>query len=147
MNYQTPQPQREPLFDLRRLLMRWLISTLAVFVATWVVPGIEFSGPGWQLGVVAFILGLLSALLRPLLLLFSLPLILLTLGLFVLVINAVLLALTSAFAGQVGIDFQVAGFGAALLGGLVISVVSSILSLLAGEHNIHIRVYRGGREE
>jgi putative membrane protein len=131
---------------LRRLLIRWLTSTLAIFVAVWLVPGIEFVGPGWQLGIVALILGLLGALLRPLLLLFTLPLILLTLGFFVLVINALLLALTSALADQLGIAFSVDGFGSAVLGGLVISLVSGVLNLLVGDHNVKVYVRRGNQE-
>lgn len=138
------QPQRAQLFEVRRLLVRWLTSTLAIFVAVYLVPGIEFIGPGWQLGIVALILGLLGALLRPLLLLFTLPLIILTLGLFVLVINAGLLALTSALADTLGIAFSVDSFWSALLGGLVISIVSSLLNLLAGEHNIRVHIQQGG---
>jgi putative membrane protein len=145
MDYR-PSPQRESLFELRRLLTRWLTSTLAIFVAVWLVPGIEFVGPGWQLGIVALILGLLGALLRPLLLLFTLPLILLTLGFFVLVINALLLALTSALADQLGIAFSVDGFGSAVLGGLVISLVSGVLNLLVGDHNVKVYVRRGNQE-
>jgi putative membrane protein len=145
MDYR-PSPQRESLFELRRLLIRWLTSTLAIFVAVWLVPGIEFVGPGWQLGIVALILGLLGALLRPLLLLFTLPLILLTLGFFVLVINALLLALTSALADQLGIAFSVDGFGSAVLGGLVISLVSGVLNLLVGDHNVKVYVRRGNQE-
>lgn len=145
MNARPTQP--EQLFELRRVVIRWLINTLAIFAAVWIVPGIEFSGPGWQLGIVALILGLLGALLRPFLLFFALPLILLTLGLFVLVINALLLALTSALADQLGIAFHVDSFGAAFLGGLVISLVSTLLNFLVGEHNVHVYVRRGGGRE
>lgn len=143
----TPSGQQEKLFGLRRIVIRWLINTLAIFAAVWTVPGITFTGPGWQLGVVALILGLLGTLLRPFLLLFTLPLILLTLGLFVLVINALLLALTSALSDQVGIAFHVDGFGAAFLGGLVISLVSTVLNFIVGEHNIHVYVRRSGGQE
>jgi putative membrane protein len=141
-----PNPQQHQLFDLRRLVLRWLTSTLAIFVAVWLVPGIVFEGPGWQLGIVAVILGLLGTLLRPLLLLFTLPLVLLTLGLFVLVINAGLLLLTSSLAGQFGIDFMVDSFWSALFGGLLISIVSGLLNLLAGEHNIRVYVRNGDNE-
>jgi putative membrane protein len=127
--------------------MRWLTSTLAIFAAVWLVPGIEFTGPGWQLGIVAAILGLLGTLLRPLLFLFALPLIILTLGLFVLVINAVLLALTSALADQIGIAFHVDGFGAAVLGGLVISLISGILNMLVGDNNIRVYVQRNNEQQ
>ncbi|MEI7770705.1 MAG: phage holin family protein [Chloroflexales bacterium] len=120
------------------MLLRWLISSLAIFAATWLVPGIAFSGPGWQIGVVALVFGLLNALLRPLIYLLTCPLVLLTLGLFGLVINAVMLALTSAMADQLGIQFHVDGFWPALLGGLVISIVTTALSALAGDTNVQV---------
>jgi putative membrane protein len=139
--------QNQPIFPTderppwQRLLLRWLISSLAIFVATWLVPGIAFSGPGWQIGVVALVFGLLNALLRPLIYLLTCPLVLLTLGLFGLVINAVMLALTSALADQIGIQFHVDGFWPAFFGGLVISIVTTALSALAGD--THVRVVRG----
>lgn len=123
--------------------MRWLISTLAIFSAVWLVPGIKFAGPGWQLGVVAIVLGLLKALLRPLLLLVTLPIVIITLGLFSLVINALLLGLTSAMAGNIGIQFEVGGFWDAFWGSIVISLVSLVLGMLAGDQRIQVRVHRG----
>lgn len=143
MNEQ-PTPESIRALTLRRMFLRWLTSTLAIFVAVWIVPGITFQGPGWQLGIVAVILGLLGALVRPVLLIFALPLILLTLGFFILVINALMLALTSALADQLGISFHVDNFWSALLGGLVISLVSGILNFLAGDHQIRVYVHRGG---
>ncbi len=144
----NPIPYRENPFDLRRLILRWLISTLAIFAAVWLVPGIEFVGPGWQLGIVALVFGLLNALLRPLLLLLTCPLILLTLGLFGLVINALMLGLTSELASSLGINFHVDGFWPALFGGLVISLVSLVLNILAGEQRVMtVRVERGDRRD
>mgnify|MGYP001034630594 CR=1 FL=1 len=134
---------REQALDPRRLILRWLISTLAIFAAVWLVPGIEFSGPGWELGIVALVFGLLNALIRPLLIILTCPLILLTLGLFGLVINALLLALASELARGLGIQFYVYDFWAAFWGGLVISLVSLILSYVAGEQRVQIRVQRG----
>ncbi|MFP4436357.1 MAG: phage holin family protein [Chloroflexaceae bacterium] len=134
---------REQALDPRRLILRWLISTLAIFAAVWLVPGIEFSGPGWELGIVAVVFGLLNALIRPLLVILTCPLILLTLGLFGLVINALLLALASELARGLGIKFYVYDFWAAFWGGLVISLVSLILSYLAGEQRVQIHVQRG----
>lgn len=122
----------------QRLLLRWLISSLGIFVAIWLVPGIHFSGPGWHIGVVALVFGLLNALLRPLLYLLTCPLVILTLGLFGLVINAVLLGLTSALADQLNIAFHIDGFWPAFWGGLVISIVTTVLSLLAGDTNIRV---------
>jgi putative membrane protein len=131
-----PTPQRESLFEFRRLILRWLISTLAIFAAVWLVPGIEFTGPGWQLGIVAVVFGLLNALLRPLLVLLTCPLVILSLGLFGLVINALMLGLTSALAENLGIAFRVDGFWPAFFGGLVISLVSLLLNILAGEQRV-----------
>ena len=127
----------------RSLVLRWLISTLAIFVAVYLVPGIEFVGPGWELGIVALVFGLVNAALRPLLTMLTCPLIILTLGLFGLVINALLLLLTVRIADILGVQFSVAGFGAAVLGGLVISIVSVILNVLAGELPTQVVVRRG----
>jgi putative membrane protein len=137
---QEIQSSSENPFDPRQLILRWLISTLAIFAAVWLVPGIQFQGPGWQLGVVAFVFGLLNALLRPFLLLLTI----FTLGLFGLVINAVLLLLSSSLASYLGIQFHVDGFWAAFLGGLIISLVTMILSLLSGDQRVVIQVHRGG---
>ena len=129
---QTTRPEWQ------RLLLRWLISSLAIFAAVAIVPGITFAGPGWQIGIVAVVFGFLNALLRPLLYLLTCPLVLLTLGLFGLVINALLLGLTSALANQLNIEFSVAGFWPAFFGGLVISVVTTLLSVLSGDANVQV---------
>lgn len=131
----TVRPERP---EWQRLLLRWLISSLAIFVAVWLVPGIDFSGPGWHIGVVALVFGLLNALLRPLLYLLTCPLVILTLGLFGLVINAMLLGLTSSLADQLGISFHVDGFWPAFWGGLVISITSTVLGLLAGDIRLQV---------
>jgi putative membrane protein len=143
-NDRPPVPPTQPAAPARspwlQLLLRWAIGSLAIFAAIWLVPGINFSGPGWHVGVVALVFGLLNALLRPLIYLLTCPLVILTLGLFGLVINALLLGLTSALADQLGIAFQIDGFWPAFWGGLVISLVSTLLSLLAGD--THVRVVR-----
>lgn len=131
----TVEPQR-PAWQ--RLVLRWLISSLAIFVAIWLVPGIEFSGPGWHIGVVALVFGLLNVLLRPLIYLLTCPLVILTLGLFGLVINAVLLGLTSALADQLAINFHIDGFWPAFWGGLVISIVTTLLSIVAGDTQVQV---------
>jgi putative membrane protein len=110
------------------LLHRTLITGLAVFLATSIVPGIE--ARSFPAGLAAVIvLTLLNVVLRPLLYLFSLPLILVSLGLFMVVINALLLQLT-AFLVK---GFTVSGFWSSVLGAVVISVVTTVLSLLTAE--------------
>jgi putative membrane protein len=113
-----------------RFLLRLLINGVALWVATQIVPGVTFAGDAVYLVVVALVFGLLNALVRPVLTLLTCPLLILTLGLFTFVINAVILLLTSALSGTLGIGFHVAGFWAAFLGALVVSIVSILLSLL-----------------
>ena len=137
-----PQPEIQPqtwYVQVARGVLRWLISTIAIFVAVIIVPGIEFVGPGWELGIVAAVFGLINTLLRPLLTLLTCPLILLTFGLFGLVINAALLLLTAAIASNLGLTFRIDSFWAAVLGGLIVSIISTILNLLAGETPLVIR--------
>ena len=114
---------------IRRVLLRWLINALAIYVASKVVPGIDVTDE-WAIVAVALILGLVNALIRPLLKFFTCPLIILTLGLFLFVINAAMLGLTAWVAGQLGIGFWVVDFWAAFWGALVISLVSLALTLL-----------------
>jgi len=117
---------------MRKLLLRWVINAAAVYVAIKVVSGIMVEG-GWTVYFwVALILGLVNAVIAPVIKTLTCPLILLTLGLFTLVINGLMLWLTSVIAGGLGIGFYVEDFLAALLGALVISVVSFVLSVLTG---------------
>ena len=124
---------------MKAFLQRWLINTLAVLVATYIIPGIGYGEP-IDLFVAALVLGILNAILRPVLMLLSLPLLIFTLGLFTLVINAVLLLLVSWLMGEN--NFQVAGFGSAFLGALIISVVSIVLNSLTGTGNTRVSVRR-----
>lgn len=108
---------------MRNFLIRLFVNALALAVAAWMLSGIEMSGGFFQVLLVALVFGLLNALLKPILLFFSLPLLVLTLGLFALVVNAVMLLITSALLD----DFQVSGFWTAVLGSIVISVVTMVL--------------------
>ncbi len=110
------------------LFIRWLILAFAVWVAANLVSGIHLSG--WEATlIVAAILGLLNLYLRPLLVMLSLPLTLLTLGVFLIVINAILLLLASWLAGKLDLTFHVDGLGPAVLGAIVISIVSFIVNI------------------
>jgi putative membrane protein len=128
-----------------KLLVRWVIAALALFVAAWLVPGITVDGNGWVVyAVMAVILGLVNAIVRPLLKLLTCPLILLTLGLFVLVINALTLLLASSIAvNWFNVGFYVDGFWPAFLGGLIVSIVTVILSALVREDDKTDRFTRG----
>jgi putative membrane protein len=124
------------------LLLRWIITGLALFVSACLVPGIRVEGQGWSaFAVMAIILGLVNAVIRPVLKLLSCPLIILTLGFFVLVINGLTLWLASTIAVKwFHVGFYVDGFWAAFLGALIVSVVSVILTILIrGEERIEPR--------
>jgi len=113
-----------------RFIFRWAINALALYVAVLIIPGIAYEGEWIGFLWLALIFGLLNALVRPVLKFFTLPLIFLTLGLFTLVINTLLLMLTGFIAQSFGIGFTVDGFWSALLGSLVISLVSIVMSLI-----------------
>lgn len=117
-----------------KLILRWIITALAVAAAAYILPGIQVSNEPsalTTLAVAALLLGLVNALIRPLLMFLSCGLIVLTLGLFTLVINALMLLLTSSIAQNwFGIGFVVTDFWNALLGSIIISIVSFFLSLV-----------------
>jgi putative membrane protein len=103
-----------------------------VAVAAWIVPGIYVDEPHrvWAVVLVALVLGLINAFIRPLLSALSCGLIILTLGLFTLVINALMLWLASWIMVElIGMGFHIDGFWSALLGALIISVVSVVISI------------------
>ncbi len=113
-----------------KFLVRWGINAVALYAAVWIVPGIEFRGDWTGVLWLALISGLLNALVRPLLKFLTCPLIILTLGLFTIVINTLLLLLTSRIGQAFGIGLTVDGFWTAVLGSLVISAVSIIMSII-----------------
>ncbi len=122
-----------------RLLVRWAINAIAIWVAIRVIPGIEHTGSGASLMFIALVFGLVNALVRPFLTLLTCPLIVLTLGLFVLVVNAMMLGLTARLAPSLTID----GFWPAFWGAIVISLVSGIISMVVRdereEETVHER--------
>jgi len=107
------------------IVLRWAANTAAILIAAHLLKGLQVSGIKGAI-VAAAILGILNALIRPLLLLLTLPLNILTLGLFTLVINGFLLYLVS----KVTPDLIVRGFWSAILGSLIISLISGLLTWL-----------------
>ena len=114
------------------VIIRLLINAAALWVATRVVTGISYTGDWPWLLAVALVFGVLNMIVKPILILLSLPVLIVTLGLFLLVVNAALLLLTSTISDTLGLGFRVDGFVPALLGGLVVSVVSLALSMFVG---------------
>ncbi|MGD9485531.1 phage holin family protein [Streptomyces sp. TRM70308] len=117
------------------LLIKTLVNAVALAVAVWLLGDITLTGDSTgsktlTLILVALIFGIVNAVVKPIVKLLSLPALLLTLGLFMLVINALMLLLTSWLANLVDLPFHVEGFGTALLGGLIIAVVSWAVELV-----------------
>jgi len=113
---------------MRGLVIRFLITGVAVFLASHIIPGIRVDTVGAGIAA-ALLLALLNAIVRPVLYLLSLPFIILTLGLFIVIINAFLLQ----FVDWLVDGFEVLGFWAGFWGALVISIVSGILNLMVSE--------------
>ena len=121
-------------------LLRLLINAAALWAAIQLVDGIEHRGSWWSLLFVALVFGLLNASIKPLLKLLSLPIIILTLGLFLFVINALMLLMTGWVSGLFNLGFYVDGFWDAFLGGLIVTVVSLVLSIFTGVGNTKVHV-------
>jgi putative membrane protein len=110
-----------------RFLIHWLVVAAALWIATNFVPGVHISSTS-SLLLAALVLGLVNALVRPILFILTLPITILTLGLFYIVVNG----LAFAFAAALVPGFTVTSFTSAILGALVVSVVSWILGSIAG---------------
>jgi putative membrane protein len=108
---------------MKYLLVHLVVSALLLWLVSVIVPGIHVSGFGHAL-LAALVLGIINTLVRPVLILITLPITILSLGLFLIVINALMLLFTSAIVP----GFSVAGFGAALLGGILLGVFNLVAS-------------------
>lgn len=108
-------------------LIHWLVVALSLWFAAYLVPGVHVRS-GATLILAALVLGLVNAIVRPVLTIITLPLTILTLGLFYLVVNGVAFALTTVLVP----GFSVDSFGSAILGALVVSVISWIIGGVLG---------------
>ena len=124
-----------------RLLIRWVVSTLALFAAAYFVPGIRVEDPNaWMVyAMMALILGLVNAVIRPLLKILSCPLIILSLGVFVLVINGASFLLAARIAEALGVGFYVDDFLSALFGALIVSVISVFFNIFLKDRKEVVR--------
>ncbi|MFI6207237.1 phage holin family protein [Streptomyces sp. NPDC051041] len=120
-------------------MMNFVVKTIAnagaLAVAVWLLDKITLTGDGTgrkagTLILVALLFGLVNFLVKPVVRLLSLPLLVLTLGLFTLVVNALMLLLTSWLADKLDLSFHVEGFWTAVVGGLIISIVSWALHVV-----------------
>lgn len=105
-----------------RLLVKWIVTTAAILISAYLLPGVSIRSIGAAL-VAALVLGLINAIVRPILVVLTFPITIVTLGLFIFILNALLVLLTSAIVP----GFQVQSFLWALLFSLVFSIVSFVL--------------------
>lgn len=115
-----------------RFILRWAINAIALYLAILILPGIDLRSGLVSIIWLALIFGFVNALFRPLLKFLTCPLIMLTLGLFTLVINTFLFWLTSIIGQSFGLDMIISDpvWWNAFLGGLVVSIVSVIMTLI-----------------
>jgi putative membrane protein len=111
-----------------RFLIHWLIIALALWVTAYILPGVDI-GSYQALAIAAIVLGLVNALIRPILTILTLPITILTLGLFYLLVNG----FTFLLASKLVPGFTVHGFWWAVLGALVVSVISSFVGAFAAD--------------
>ena len=124
---------------LKKFIQSWVVNTLSVLVAVYLVKGIRCETT-LDLLVASLLLGILNTFLRPILIFFALPLVLVTLGLFMLAINAVVLYFVGYLLKP---HFYAVDFSSAFWGALVISLVGMVLNSLTGTGSSRIRIERG----
>ncbi|MBI2593455.1 phage holin family protein [Candidatus Daviesbacteria bacterium] len=122
------------------LLISLLLNTLALIITAYIVPGIKVDTFTSAL-LAAIVLGIINTFIKPVLVLLTLPLTIITLGLFIFIVNAIVLRVTTIFVP----GFMVDGWVPAILGAIVLSIASTILSTLVKDFslfNYQINMYR-----
>ena len=114
---------------MRNFVIRLLVNALALSAAAWLIDGIQVTGGYGDILLIALVFGFLNAVLKPILIFFSLPFILVTLGLFALVVNGALLLITASLTDHL----SVAGLGSAILGSMVVSLVTLFMGRVLQE--------------
>lgn len=107
------------------LIIKWFVNALALYIVSWLLPGVILSDFVSAL-IAVLVIGLVNVFLKPILLLLTLPINLITLGLFTFVINALLLLL----AARITDGFQVDGFLTAIFASILLSIISTMLQTL-----------------
>jgi putative membrane protein len=121
-----------------RFILRLLANMGALALATWLLSGITLTAPTTErkvltLLIVALIFGVVNAIVKPIFTLVTAVAVVLTLGLFLIVINALMLLLTSWLSGLVNLGWSVNGFWTAVLGSLIVSIVSFVVNAFIPE--------------
>lgn len=109
-------------------LLTWLLAAVSLVITAYLVPGFAIANFVAAL-IAAVILGLVNAIIKPILVVLTLPITIVTLGLFLFIVNAI----TIWIAGAITPGFDVNGFPPALIGSIVLTLVSSVLNHLVGD--------------
>jgi putative membrane protein len=125
---------------MKNFVVKTIANAAALAVAVWLLDKITLTGDstGKKIGtlvVVALLFGLVNFLVKPVVKVLTFPLFILTLGLITLVVNALMLLLTSWIADKLDVSFHVDGFWTAVLGGLIISIVSWAMKVVLPDDN------------
>ncbi|MFD8810424.1 phage holin family protein [Streptomyces sp. NPDC059627] len=120
---------------MKNFVVKTIANAGALAVAVWLLDKITLTGDNtakkvWTLILVALVFGLVNFLVKPIVKVLTFPLFILTLGLITLVVNALMLLLTSWVCDKLDLSFHVEGFWTAVLGGLIISIVSWALNMI-----------------
>jgi putative membrane protein len=115
---------------MKGLLIRWIVTALALWLTATLVPSLVTIRSASAAIIAAVVLGLVNAIVRPILLLLTLPFTIVTLGLFIFILNAAMFGLAALLAGP---GFQVHGFFGALVGSLLVSLISLVLNMIIGD--------------
>ena len=121
-----------------RFILTFLATAASLWVAVWLVDGLEFDGEWWQFLIVAAIMGVANAIVKPIIKFFSIPLIILTMGLFLLIVNALTLQLVVWLSGPSVLDLGLTSTGffwATFWGSVVVSVVGWVLGLIIPDND------------
>jgi putative membrane protein len=120
---------------LAAFVMRWGLNAIALYVAAWLLTGVDYGDQWWSLLIAAAVFTLVNLLVKPILAVLSIPFIVVTLGLFYFLINILMLYLTDWLVP----DFEIRSFGAGLLAAIIVSFVNLVLGALV-RHEL-----KGGR--
>jgi putative membrane protein len=110
-------------------LVRWAFNVVALFVASWLLPGVSYGDRWWTLVIAGAVFTLVNSFVKPILTVLSIPFIVVTLGLFYFLINILMLYLTDWIVD----DFKIKSFGSAVLAAIIVSIVNWILHHAFGE--------------
>ena len=114
---------------LQRLLLRWAFNVVALFVAAWLLAGVDYGDSWWSLMIAAVVFTLVNMIVKPILTVLSIPFIVVTLGLFYFLINILMLYLTD----WIVTDFEIDTFWWAALAAIIVGIVNWILNATLGD--------------